>query len=151
MTFNSQYPFIKLNNKKLKEQMVEAIQRYGLGAGSSQLLVGHSLAHSELEKKLAEFLNREAALVFSTGYQANLAIASTLIDENTVVLQDKLNHASLIDSALLSKGKLVRYKHNDIDHLKGLFEKYKYSPEKIVKLSDIIRSKQKQEFTDAKI
>lgn len=113
------------NNKKLKEQMVEAIQRYGLGAGSSQLLVGHSLAHSELEKKLAEFLNREAALVFSTGYQANLAIASTLIDENTVVLQDKLNHASLIDSALLSKGKLVRYKHNDIDHLKGLFEKYK--------------------------
>ena len=113
------------NNKKLKEQMVEAIQRYGLGAGSSQLLVGHSLAHSELEKKLAEFLNREAALVFSTGYQANLAIASTLIDENTVVLQDKLNHASLIDSALLSKGKLVRYKHNDIDHLKSLFEKYK--------------------------
>ena len=105
--------------------MVEAIQRYGLGAGSSQLLVGHSLAHSELEKKLAEFLNREAALVFSTGYQANLAIASTLIDENTVVLQDKLNHASLIDSALLSKGKLVRYKHNDIDHLKSLFEKYK--------------------------
>lgn len=113
------------NNKKLKEQMIDAVQQYGLGAGSSQLLVGHSLAHRQLETRLAEFLNREAALVFSTGYQANLAIASTLIDEDTIVLQDKLNHASLIDSALLSKGKLVRYKHNDIDHLKNLFEKYK--------------------------
>lgn len=113
------------NNKELKEQMIEAIEQYGLGAGSSQLLVGHSLAHSELETKLAAFLNREAALVFSTGYQANLAIASTLIDEDTIVLQDKLNHASLIDSALLSKGKLVRYKHNDIEHLKSLFEKHK--------------------------
>ncbi len=122
------------NNKKLKVQMIEAIQQYGLGAGSSQLLVGHSAAHSELETKLAEFLNREAALVFSTGYQANLAIASTLIDEDTVVLQDKLNHASLIDSALLSKGKLVRYKHSDIDHLKSLFEKYKSA--KLILMTD---------------
>lgn len=122
------------NNKKLKEQMIEAIQQYGLGAGSSQLLVGHSLAHSELETKLAEFLNREAALVFSTGYQANLAIASTLIDEDTVVLQDKLNHASLIDSALLSKGRLVRYKHSDIDHLKSLLEKHK--SKKLILMTD---------------
>ncbi|MGB1799500.1 MAG: 8-amino-7-oxononanoate synthase [Gammaproteobacteria bacterium] len=113
------------NNKKLKEQMIQAIEKFGLGAGSSQLLVGHSIVHSKLETRLAEFLHREAALVFSTGYQANLAIASALIDENTVVLQDKLNHASLIDSALLSKGKLVRYKHNDVDHLKSLFEKHK--------------------------
>jgi 8-amino-7-oxononanoate synthase len=122
------------NNKKLKEQMVQAVEKYGLGAGSSQLLVGHSLAHSELESRLAEFLHREAALVFSTGYQANLAIASALIDENTVVLQDKLNHASLIDSVLLSKGKLVRYKHNDIDHLKSLFEKHKNN--KLILMTD---------------
>jgi 8-amino-7-oxononanoate synthase len=122
------------NNKKLKEQMIQAVEKYGLGAGSSQLLVGHSLAHSELESRLAEFLHREAALVFSTGYQANLAIASALIDENTVVLQDKLNHASLIDSVLLSKGKLVRYKHNDIDHLKSLFEKHKNN--KLILMTD---------------
>ena len=64
-------------------------------------------------------------MVFSTGYQANLAIGSALIDKNTIILQDKLNHASLIDSALLSKGKLVRYRHKDLAHLKSLFEKYK--------------------------
>lgn len=112
-------------NQVLKDHLVEAIGRYGIGAGSSQLLVGHSAAHNDLENRLAEFLNREAALVFSTGYQANLAIGSALFDENTVVLQDKLNHASLIDSAMLSKGKLVRYKHADIEHLKYLLEKYK--------------------------
>ena len=113
------------NDQQLKDYMITAIDEYGLGAGSSQLLVGHFSAHRKLEKSLADFLNREASLVFSTGYQANLAIASTLIDEDTVVLQDKLNHASLIDSALLSKGKLVRYKHADIEHLKSLLEKYR--------------------------
>ena len=113
------------NNEKLKAHMIEAIDHFGLGAGSSQLLVGHTAAHRELETKLASFLNRDSALVFSNGYQANLAIASALIDEETIVLQDKLNHASLIDAALLSKGKLVRYKHADIEQLKNLFEKYK--------------------------
>lgn len=113
------------DNLELKDTMIEAIKKYGLGAGSSQLLVGHSVAHSKLETKLASFLNRDAALVFSTGYQANLAIASVLIKEDTIIFQDKLNHASLIDCALLSKGKLVRYKHGDANHLKILLEKYK--------------------------
>ena len=122
------------NNEKLKAHMIEAIDHFGLGAGSSQLLVGHTAAHRELETKLARFLNRDSALVFSTGYQANLAIASALIDEETIVLQDKLNHASLIDAALLSKGKLVRYKHADIEQLKNLFEKYKNK--KLVLMTD---------------
>jgi len=113
------------NNEKLKRCMIKAINKYGIGAASSPLLVGHLTPHKKLEDKLSQFLNRDAALVFPTGYQANLAIASALIDSNTVVLQDKLNHASLIDSALLSKGKLVRYRHNDIDHLKVLLEKHK--------------------------
>ena len=91
----------------------------------SQLVVGHSTPHKMLEKRLAEFLNRDAALVFSSGYLANLAIASVLIDSNTIILQDKLNHASLIDAAQLSKGRLVRYRHSDINHLKFLLEKYK--------------------------
>jgi 8-amino-7-oxononanoate synthase len=114
------------NNEELKSCMVDAIGKFGVGAGSSQLLVGHSTPHKLLEEKLSGFLNREAALVFPTGYHANLAIASVLIDANTIILQDKLNHASLIDSALLSKGKLVRYRHNDMKHLKRLFEKYKH-------------------------
>ncbi|MFT5395100.1 MAG: 8-amino-7-oxononanoate synthase [Gammaproteobacteria bacterium] len=113
------------NNDVLKGSMIEAIKEYGLGAGSSQLVVGYSAPHKSLEKRLAEFLNRDAALVFSSGYLANLAIASVLIDSNTIVLQDKLNHASLIDAAQLSKGRLVRYRHGNIDHLKTLLEKYK--------------------------
>ena len=113
------------NHPLLKETMIEAINEYGIGAGSSQLLIGHSSAHAELEKKLANFLDRDAALVFSSGYQANLAIASTLITSDTIILQDKLCHASLIDAAIISKGKLVRYSHNDVTHLATLLEKYK--------------------------
>lgn len=113
------------NNEELKVCMIAAIDKYGIGAASSQLIVGHLTPHKLLEEKLSQFLNRDAALIFPTGYQANLAIASVLIDSNTVVLQDKLNHASLIDSALLSKGKLVRYRHNDVENLKTLLEHYK--------------------------
>ena len=113
------------NNEVLKASMIAAIEAYGVGAGSSQLVVGHSTPHKMLEKRLAEFLNRDAALVFSSGYLANLAIVSVLIDSNTIILQDKLNHASLIDAAQLSKGRLVRYRHSDINHLKFLLEKYK--------------------------
>lgn len=113
------------NNEILKRSMTEAIKEFGLGAGSSQLVVGHSVPHEVLENKLAAFLNRDAALVFSSGYLANLAIASVLIDQKTIILQDKLNHASLIDAAQLSNGRLVRYRHNDVKHLKLLLEKYK--------------------------
>lgn len=113
------------NNEVLKCIMIDAIHEYGLGAASSQLVVGHLRPHQQLENKLAAFLKRDAALVFPSGYQANLAIASVLIDSNTVVIQDRLNHASLIDAALLSNGKLVRYRHNDLKHLERVLEKYK--------------------------
>ncbi len=113
------------NNEILKGVMIDAIHEYGLGAGSSQLVVGHLKPHQQLENKLATFLKRDAALIFPTGYQANLAIASVLIDSNTVVIQDKLNHASLIDAALLSNGKLVRYRHQDLKHLERILEKHK--------------------------
>ena len=115
------------NNGELKRYMIKAIKEYGIGAGSSQLVVGHLEPHERLEKKLAKFFNKKAALIFSSGYHANLAIASALINNNTIILQDKYNHASLIDSALLSKGKLVRYRHCDLKHLKSLLEKYKNS------------------------
>ena len=113
------------NNRELKQHMVNAINEYGIGAGSSQLVTGHIEPHEKLEKKLATFFNKKSALVFSSGYHANLAIASALINKNTIIFQDKLNHASLVDAALLSKGKLVRYRHCDLIHLKSLLEKYK--------------------------
>ena len=122
------------NNQTLKDSMINAIDEYGIGSGSSQLLTGHSKTHAILEKKLAEFLQRDAALVFSTGYQANLAIASVLIDSKTIVIQDKNNHASLIDAARLSGSKLLRYAHNDTGKLKTLLENNKN--ESIVVMTD---------------
>ena len=78
-----------------------------------------------LEKKLSEFFNSKASLVFSSGYHVNFAVASTLINRDTIILQDKLNHASLVDAALLSRGKLVRYQHKNLSHLKNLLAKHK--------------------------
>lgn len=113
------------NNQSLQDCMIEAIKQYGIGAASSQLLAGYLAPHAQLEHKLAQFLDREAALIFPTGYQANLALSSALITSNTVILQDRLNHASLLDAALLSKGRLVRYQHQDMAGLERLLEQYK--------------------------
>ena len=115
------------NDPRLKECMIEAVQKYGVGAGASQLIVGYSEAHQQLEERLAEFLNRDAAIIFSSGYLANLAIASSLIDKNTVVIQDKLNHASIIDAAMLSAGKLIRYPHSNMERLASLLDENRQS------------------------
>ena len=105
--------------------MIDAINKHGIGSGSSQLMTGHVKAHRTLEKKLSSFFNKQAALVFSSGYHANLAVASALINKNTIIIQDKLNHASLVDAAALSKGRLVRYRHKDLAHLEKILEKHK--------------------------
>ena len=97
--------------------------QYGVGAGASHLIVGHSAAHHQLELALAEFLDQPQALLFSTGYMANLGIVSALLGRNDVVLADKLNHASLNDAALLARARLVRYKHCDLAHLEQALSK----------------------------
>jgi 8-amino-7-oxononanoate synthase len=86
---------------------------YGVGAGASHLVNGHSRAHHALEEELSAFVQRPRALLFSTGYMANLGVVSTLIGRGDVVLEDRLNHASLIDAGLLSGAKLQRYLHGD--------------------------------------
>lgn len=91
--------------------------QYGVGAGASHLVVGHSEAHHKLELALAEFLGLPQALLFSTGYMANLGVVSALLGRNDVVLADKLNHASLNDAALLSRAQFLRYTHLDLGHL----------------------------------
>ena len=113
------------DDEELKQHMIESVREYGIGAGSSQLMTGYIESHKRLETELAAFFYSKAALIFSSGYHANLAIASALINKNTIVFQDKLNHASLVDAALLSKGKLVRYRHKDVSHLETLLKKYK--------------------------
>ena len=85
-----------------------------MGAGASHLVTGHSAAHHELEQKLAEFTGLPAALLFSTGYMANLGVVTALLGRNDEIFADKLNHASLNDAALLSRARMMRYPHADL-------------------------------------
>jgi len=94
-----------------------ALTRYGSGCTGSRFLSGTLDLHEELEEKLARFLGKEAALVFSTGYQTNLGTVATLIGRGDYIFMDKLNHASLVDSARLAYGKVCRYPHNDVKAL----------------------------------
>jgi len=95
-----------------------ALKRYGSGCTGSRFLSGTLDLHEELEERLARFLGKEAALAFSTGYQTNLGVVSTLIGRGDYLFMDKLNHASLVDSARLSYGTVCRYPHNDMKALK---------------------------------
>jgi 8-amino-7-oxononanoate synthase len=106
------------NHPLIKEAFKQGVDEYGVGSGASHLVSGHSKAHHELEAALADYTGQERALLFSTGYSANLGIFSALKDELDWVLQDKLNHASLIDANQLIGLPLQRYLHNDIASLK---------------------------------
>ncbi|HSH42301.1 MAG TPA: 8-amino-7-oxononanoate synthase [Arenicellales bacterium] len=105
-------------------RLVEALQRgaarYGVGAGASHLVSGHRAAHQALEEELAEFVGAERALTFSTGYMANLAIAQVFAGRGDLVVEDKLNHTSLIDAGLLTRGTLRRYPHGDAGRARAL-------------------------------
>lgn len=92
-------------------------EQYGVGSGASHLISGHSAAHHALEEELADFVGRDRALLFSAGYMANLGTVTTLCGRNDRVLEDRLNHASLLDAALLSRARLQRYAHQDVEDL----------------------------------
>ena len=93
--------------------MCAAAQAAGAGSGASHLVTGHGPEHAALERELAEFTGRACALLFSTGYMANLGVVMALAGRDDLVLEDRLNHASLLDAALLSRAKLERYGHAD--------------------------------------
>ncbi|AVF57228.1 8-amino-7-oxononanoate synthase [Pseudomonas fulva] len=91
--------------------------RWGVGGGASHLVIGHTTAHHQLEQALAELTGRPRALLFSTGYMANLGVITALVGKGDTVLQDRLNHASLLDGGLLSGARFSRYLHNDVGSL----------------------------------
>ncbi len=93
---------------------------YGAGAGAAHLVSGHSLAHEALENELARFIEKPSALLFSTGYMANLGAVQALIDRGDTVFADKLNHASLNDAMQLSRANVKRFRHNDIAQLDAM-------------------------------
>ena len=106
--------------------LIDAIDRYGVGSGAAHLVNGHTNAHHQLEEELAEFSGYPRALLFSTGYMANLGFCQALAGKNDFIFEDRLNHASLIDGGLISGARLQRYLHNDVSSLQ----------KKLAKLSD---------------
>ena len=111
------------NHEVLKEAAIEATKTYGVGAGAAQLLSGRHELHSQLEIALADFTGYDAALLFSSGYLANIGLITALVSRHDVVHQDKLNHASLIDAIKMSGAVSRRYAHLNLQQLeKGLTE-----------------------------
>ncbi|TDF82925.1 8-amino-7-oxononanoate synthase [Pseudomonas sp. H9] len=98
-------------------------ERWGVGGGASHLVIGHSTPHHEVEEALAELTGRPRALLFTTGYMANLGALTALVGQGDTVLQDRLNHASLLDAGLLSGARFNRYLHNDAASLASRLDK----------------------------
>ncbi len=105
------------NHPEVAADLRQAAQDFGVGSGASHLVSGHSRVHCQLEDELAQYTGRERALLFSSGYMANIGVIVALLGRGDTVLQDRLNHASLLDGGLVSRAKLVRYKHNDLSDL----------------------------------
>lgn len=107
---------------KVRKAAVDAIERYGTSCTGSRFLNGNMTLHENLEAELAEWVGKEDSLVFSTGMQVNLGTISALVGRSDVVILDKDDHASIVDGAFLSGGKIERYRHNDMDHLRRVLE-----------------------------
>lgn len=102
---------------EVKKYAAFILEKYGTGSGGSRLTTGNTILHEMLENKIAEFKHTESALVFNSGYVANLATISSLMGKNDTIFSDELNHASIIDGCRLSGAKIVIYKHNDMNDL----------------------------------
>ena len=111
------------NHPDVIAAMQQGAAKWGVGGGASHLVLGHSTPHHALEEALAEFTGRPRALLFSTGYMANLAAVTALVGQGDTVLEDRINHASLLDAGLLSGARFSRYLHNDAVSLASRLQK----------------------------
>ena len=114
------------------EGALKGTQQYGTGSGGSRLVSGTFPLFTELERSLAKFKNTEKALVFNTGYMANVGTISAVADKNTIIFSDALNHASIIDGCRLSRGAVKAYSHCDVDELKYLLKQVDRNVRKLI-------------------
>lgn len=110
------------NHPSVIEALTDAARDYGVGSGAAHMVSGHHRLHEELEQALAEHTGREAAALFSTGYMANLGVITAMAGRHDVILQDRLNHASLLDGARLAGSRLKRYSHADTEAAARMLE-----------------------------
>jgi 8-amino-7-oxononanoate synthase len=114
------------------EEIHKAVDKYGSGCTGSRFLNGTLDIHVKLEEELAEFMNREACLVFSTGFQTNLGTIATLVGKDDIIFGDRSNHASIVDGCRLSFGELRKYKHNDMSELERLLQRNNHARAKLI-------------------
>lgn len=107
---------------RVRQASIDAVERYGTSCTGSRFLNGTLRIHKELEARLADFVAKESALVFSTGYQVNLGVISGLVERDDVVVCDKDDHASIVDGCMLALGEMRRFAHNDLDHLERVLK-----------------------------
>ncbi len=107
---------------KVREAALDAIERYGTSCTGSRFLNGNMSLHEQLEEEIADWVGKDSALVFSTGMQVNLGTISAVVGRGDIVILDKEDHASIVDGAFLSGGKIERFRHNDMEHLKRVLE-----------------------------
>ncbi|HEY2421149.1 MAG TPA: glycine C-acetyltransferase [Neobacillus sp.] len=106
-------------DERLKKAANDAIEKFGVGAGAVRTINGTLRLHVELEEKLAEFKHTEAAIAYQSGFNCNMAAISAVMDKNDAILSDELNHASIIDGCRLSKAKIIRVNHSDMEDLRA--------------------------------
>ncbi|MBC1418190.1 glycine C-acetyltransferase [Listeria fleischmannii] len=108
------------NDERLKQKAIEATKEYGVGAGAVRTINGTMTIHDELEKRIAEFKHTEAAIAFQSGFNCNMGAISAVMTKKDAIISDELNHASIIDGCRLSGAKVIRARHQDMDHLREL-------------------------------
>ncbi|MPM76719.1 putative pyridoxal phosphate-dependent acyltransferase [bioreactor metagenome] len=113
------------NHPRLKKAAMEALEKWGVGAGAVRTIIGNMSIHEELEGKLAEFKHVEAVLVFQSGFTANAGVIPAVVDKGDIIISDELNHASIIDGCRLSRADVVRYKHSDMEDLERVINEVK--------------------------
>lgn len=122
---------------RVRQAAADAIKRYGTSVTGSRFLNGTLELHVELERRLANYVGKEAALVFSTGYQTNLGTISALVDKGDIAILDKDAHASLVDGVMMSRGELKRFKHNDVEDLERILSKVPDSAGRLVVIDGV--------------
>ena len=125
---------------KVKKAAMEALEKYGAGSGGSRLVSGSTDLHRQLEERIANFKKTQSAILFSTGYLANIGTLSSLVGPGDIVYSDELNHASIIDGCRLSKAEIRVYKHCHVEHLKSILEADKTIGNKKLIVTDTVFS-----------
>jgi 8-amino-7-oxononanoate synthase len=125
------------NHPKLKEASIKAIQKYGSGCAGSRFLNGTLDIHLELEDKLAKYVGKEGALVFSTGYQVNLGVISSIPGRHDYLILDELDHACILDGSRLSFAKVMKYSHNDMESLEKVLSRCESDKIKLIVIDGV--------------